>query len=65
MYTITFEDTDCFQWTHELLFNTFKDAKIYLERKGFIINGNSLIRGKFNWSEPLQAFISFREVYND
>lgn len=63
MYTITYKDQSFKQWSSEYVFNTFTDAKGYLEGRGFKGNGGVMEREITGWCEKLKAYIELRKVY--
>lgn len=58
MFLITFEDQTYKQWSHDTLFEDFKEAKKYLTDDGFVEDARLFIRKDYNWSKYVKAYIT-------
>lgn len=63
MFSIMYENKSYHQWSDKYIFESFEDAKEYLERRGFVERNRLFYREDYNWNEYMKAYISPREAW--
>lgn len=65
VFTITFENEIYKQWSCDVVFEKFENAKNYLIEQGFIERNRLFYRENHNWNGYTKAYISPMKIWGD